>query len=108
MGSGVFFSVVLIGLRTSGCWTRMITEARRPVYHSATLIARRRSPEIMQRVDTLIEAKWVIPVEPEGCVLADHSVAVTDGRIGTITAETATYGETIGCPPDLPASKRSG
>src|SRR5712671_7112097 len=35
----------------------------------------------MQTVDLLIDARWVIPVEPAGAVLDDHSVAVTAGRI---------------------------
>jgi len=35
----------------------------------------------MQTVDLLIDALWVIPVEPAGAVLDDHSVAVTAGRI---------------------------
>ncbi|MHB1332492.1 MAG: TRZ/ATZ family hydrolase [Sulfuriferula sp.] len=35
-------------------------------------------------VETLIEARWVIPVEPSGAVLADHSVAVDGGRIVAI------------------------
>jgi 5-methylthioadenosine/S-adenosylhomocysteine deaminase len=35
----------------------------------------------MQDVDTLIHAAWVAPVEPAGTVLADHSVAIRDGRI---------------------------
>lgn len=35
----------------------------------------------MESVDCLIDARWVIPVEPEGAVLANHSVAVTGGRI---------------------------
>lgn len=35
-------------------------------------------------VETLIEARWVIPVEPSGTVLADHSVAVDGGRIVAI------------------------
>ena len=35
----------------------------------------------MDSVDTLIDAKWVIPVEPEGLVLDDYSVAVKDGNI---------------------------
>ncbi|MDW8469550.1 MAG: TRZ/ATZ family hydrolase [Burkholderiales bacterium] len=29
----------------------------------------------------LIAARWVVPVEPAGAVLADHAVAVRDGRI---------------------------
>src|SRR5712671_991084 len=35
----------------------------------------------MQAVDLLISARWVIPVEPAGAVLADHCVAVAEGRI---------------------------
>ncbi|MDN3517667.1 TRZ/ATZ family hydrolase [Aquisalimonas lutea] len=35
----------------------------------------------MEAVDTLINARWVIPVEPAGTVLDHHSVAVRDGRI---------------------------
>ena len=38
----------------------------------------------MQSVDTLIEARWVIPVEPEGTVLEHHTVVIDDGRIGAI------------------------
>lgn len=35
----------------------------------------------MQSVDTLIHARWVIPVEPLETVLEDHSIAIEDGRI---------------------------
>ena len=38
----------------------------------------------MKNIDTLIHASWVIPVEPEGVVLADHSVAIHDGHIEAI------------------------
>ncbi|MFA7487884.1 MAG: TRZ/ATZ family hydrolase [Lysobacteraceae bacterium] len=38
------------------------------------------TPDI-QPCDLLIEAGWVIPVEPHGVVLKDHAVAVSDGRI---------------------------
>jgi 5-methylthioadenosine/S-adenosylhomocysteine deaminase len=31
--------------------------------------------------DLLIEAGWVVPIEPHGVVLADHAVAVRDGEI---------------------------
>ena len=31
--------------------------------------------------DLLIEAGWVVPVEPHGVVLANHAVAVRDGEI---------------------------
>ncbi|MGQ0509244.1 MAG: TRZ/ATZ family hydrolase [Betaproteobacteria bacterium] len=32
----------------------------------------------------LISARWVVPVEPDGAVLADHAVAVRDGRIEAV------------------------
>jgi 5-methylthioadenosine/S-adenosylhomocysteine deaminase len=32
-------------------------------------------------IDLLIDARWIIPVNPAGRVLEDHSVAVRDGRI---------------------------
>ena len=32
-------------------------------------------------VDTLIEARWVVPVQPRGAVNDDHAVAVDRGRI---------------------------
>ncbi|BBP04599.1 N-ethylammeline chlorohydrolase [Sulfuriferula plumbiphila] len=35
-------------------------------------------------IETLIEARWVIPVEPSGTLLTDHSVAVDGGRIVAI------------------------
>ncbi|MCK8515963.1 TRZ/ATZ family hydrolase [Methylonatrum kenyense] len=35
----------------------------------------------MERIDTLIHGRWVIPVDPDDSVLTDHSVAVNDGRI---------------------------
>ncbi len=35
----------------------------------------------MQAIDLLIEAAWVVPVEPHGVVLRDHAVAVHEGRI---------------------------
>lgn len=38
----------------------------------------------MQQVDTLISARWVIPVEPRGRVLEDHAVAIRQGRIVAI------------------------
>lgn len=34
--------------------------------------------------DLVIEPEWIIPVAPEGVVLADHAVAVTDGKIAAI------------------------
>ncbi len=38
----------------------------------------------MSTVDTLIKAGHVVPVIPRGQVLADHAVAITDGRIAAI------------------------
>jgi len=35
----------------------------------------------MQPVDTLVHARWVIPIEPDGLVLEGHAVAVQNGRI---------------------------
>ena len=35
----------------------------------------------MQTVDTLIHAAWIIPVEPDGRVLGEHSLAIHEGRI---------------------------
>lgn len=35
----------------------------------------------MEHVDTLIAARWIIPIEPPGRVLHDHVVAVRQGRI---------------------------
>lgn len=34
--------------------------------------------------DTVIEARWVVPVEPAHQVLADHAVVITDGRITAV------------------------
>src|SRR5215472_3234047 len=36
---------------------------------------------MMDTVDTLIHARWIIPVEPEGRVLEQHALAVHHGRI---------------------------
>src|SRR3989344_893618 len=35
----------------------------------------------MQTIDTLINARWVIPVEPDGQTLDHHSIAVHGGKI---------------------------
>ena len=34
-----------------------------------------------EKVDSLIHAKWIVPVEPRGQVLADHSMAIQSGNI---------------------------
>jgi 5-methylthioadenosine/S-adenosylhomocysteine deaminase len=38
----------------------------------------------MEQCDTLIEARWCIPVEPQAATLEDHAIAVTNGRIVAI------------------------
>ena len=38
----------------------------------------------MEAIDLLIDARWVVPVEPAGTVLDHHSVAVRDGKIVAI------------------------
>ena len=38
----------------------------------------------MKSVDTLIHARWVVPVEPMEQVLEQHSIAISDGRIAAI------------------------
>ncbi len=38
----------------------------------------------METVDTLLHARWVIPVEPQGLVLDHHSLAIRNGKIVTI------------------------
>ena len=35
-------------------------------------------------IDTLLHPDWVVPVVPEGEVLANHSVAITAGSISAI------------------------
>ena len=35
----------------------------------------------MQPIDTLIHARWIIPVEPSGRLLEDHALAIRDGLI---------------------------
>jgi 5-methylthioadenosine/S-adenosylhomocysteine deaminase len=38
----------------------------------------------MQPIDTLIDARWVVPVEPAGTVLEGHSIAIADGLIAAV------------------------
>ena len=37
-------------------------------------------------IDTLIHARWIIPVLPQGCVLENHSLAIQDKKIVAILA----------------------
>ena len=39
-------------------------------------------------IDLLIEARWIIPVEPAGVVLENHAVAVDKGRIVAVLQQT--------------------
>lgn len=41
-----------------------------------------------QNIDTLIHARWVIPVEPHNTVLENHAIAVHEGRILNILPST--------------------
>ncbi len=42
----------------------------------------------MRTTETLIHARWVIPVEPDGTVLEYHSIAIDEGRITAILPST--------------------
>ncbi len=42
----------------------------------------------MHTVDTLIHARWIIPVEPDGAVLDQHAVAINQGRIVDVLPST--------------------
>ncbi len=35
-------------------------------------------------IDTLIEARWIVPIEPAGVILENHALAVNDGEIVAI------------------------
>ncbi|HEX2494919.1 MAG TPA: amidohydrolase family protein [Steroidobacter sp.] len=35
----------------------------------------------MEHIDTLITARWIVPIEPENQVLEDHAIAIRQGRI---------------------------
>jgi len=35
----------------------------------------------MEQVDLVIQARWIIPVEPRGVVLEHHAIAIRDGRL---------------------------
>jgi 5-methylthioadenosine/S-adenosylhomocysteine deaminase len=37
--------------------------------------------DLMKNADTIIDARWVIPVEPAGAVLEHHSVAISGGAV---------------------------
>jgi 5-methylthioadenosine/S-adenosylhomocysteine deaminase len=37
-----------------------------------------------EKIDILLEARWIIPVEPAGAVLQDHALAIDQGVIRAI------------------------
>lgn len=41
----------------------------------------------MDHVDTLIAARWIVPIEPFGTLLEHHAIAIRDGRIVAIEPE---------------------
>ena len=43
----------------------------------------------MQEIDTLIQARWIIPVEPDGRVL---KATIANGRMRLMTPELLVYG----------------
>ena len=43
----------------------------------------------MDTADTLIHARWIVPVEPDGVVLDHHSLVIRDGRILAILPSAA-------------------
>jgi 5-methylthioadenosine/S-adenosylhomocysteine deaminase len=64
-------------------WRMVPQEARSPNFHEAPAVYSR-SPQSefpMEAVDTLISARWVIPIEPATSVLERHSIAIRQGRI---------------------------
>jgi 5-methylthioadenosine/S-adenosylhomocysteine deaminase len=58
-------------------------EAPSPNFHEPPAVySRKPQSELpMEAVDTLISARWVIPIEPATSVLDRHSVAIRQGRI---------------------------
>ena len=42
----------------------------------------------MRDIDSLVHAAWIAPVEPAGTLLADHAVAVSEGRIVDVLPST--------------------
>ena len=37
-----------------------------------------------EKIDTLLEARWIIPVEPAGAVLRNHAIAINQGTIRAV------------------------
>lgn len=47
----------------------------------------------MKPADTLLSARWVVPVEPAGVVLENHAVAIADGAIAAVGPASALAAE---------------
>src|SRR5687767_4389671 len=44
-----------------------------------------------QTVETIVDARWVVPIEPKGSTLADHSVVIDSGRIVEVLPSAAAH-----------------
>lgn len=44
-----------------------------------------------EKIDTLLEARWIIPVEPAGVVLRNHAIAINQGAIRAIMPSTEAH-----------------
>jgi 5-methylthioadenosine/S-adenosylhomocysteine deaminase len=42
----------------------------------------------MEHIDTLLTARWIIPIEPAGVALEGHAVAIHQGRVLAVLPET--------------------
>jgi 5-methylthioadenosine/S-adenosylhomocysteine deaminase len=49
----------------------------------------------VETIDLLIDARWVIPVNPARCALEDHSVAVRDGRIVAVLPRSRAHADFV-------------
>ena len=50
----------------------------------------------MEPIDTLITARWIVPIEPDGRVLEDHAVAIHRGLIVAVVPDTRGAGAIFG------------
>ncbi len=46
----------------------------------------------MKTTETLLHARWVIPVEPDAVVLEYHKIAIDEGRISAILPSAESIG----------------
>lgn len=47
----------------------------------------------MDTVDTLLHARWIIPIEPDDRVLSEHSLAIQEGRIVALLPTAAVHAQ---------------